>query len=165
MMPIDGSELSDDWGDIRQLSLPQKIEAVREARLLFGKKAAQRVWVELQLPKLNQEGGQRADKLPDDFRQFLDECVNFDGVGELPAKNLLEAFRHWAVERRRTLRSKAFVAKAIRSMGVQTRKSGSTIYLGCSLREVPDPLGEAQQSLFPVAPADTASSCGLGRPA
>ena len=145
----DRSQPAHDWGDVSKLSLPQKIEAVREARLIFGKIAAQRVWAALQLPTLNRPRvSRRSDVLPDDLRQFLDNRVDFDGVGEIRARHLLEAYRHWAIEQGRPARSGTLIGRALRGAGVRARKSGSTVYLGCSLRETSGASENAQPSLF-----------------
>jgi hypothetical protein len=125
-------------------TLSTKVALVREARELFGKVAAQRVWDQLGLPHPT-ASSKKQSILPDIVRRFLNEATVPAPGKELTARAMHRAYISWARAKGCPPLSAQSLGKICSRMGMTRRKSGSTIYLDIDTR--PSDVYQSEMSL------------------
>ena len=121
------------WSDITE-----KLTLVKQARLAFGRKAAQELWDRLGLPPVHIEGKSPAaasdDGLMPYLDEFLEECTEKDGGGMVQAIELYKLYSLWASAKKVPHFTLTMFGILMRKKGVQKRTSRHAHYLGLRIR-------------------------------
>ena len=112
-----------------------KLQMVRETRLTLGRKAAAAIWLEVGLPV----AGQVAERSPamqgvDFVQQFLADCTEEDGQGQVQARMLHERYADWARKNEAPAMTERALAMCLDALGIQKSRGRLHTYLGIRLK-------------------------------
>ncbi|WP_075996332.1 BRO-N domain-containing protein [Salaquimonas pukyongi] len=120
-----------------EMSFRDKIAAVREARLVRGRRAALDTWKALGLPAA--KAGHAGTRTGTDFSnicQFLNERTVPDSAADIWASDLYAVYQRWAKQNELPIVSRnPFGKYVVQSEQVVVRKSGTTKYCGLRVRK------------------------------
>ena len=123
-----------DWQIIRE-----KIITVRETRLTFGKKAAAVMWGRLGLPETSerQEKETKTNQGIDFVQQFLSDCTEEYGAGQVQASVMKAAFDAWALAHKYPAMTDTAFGRCMTALDAKRRDSGRLrFYLGLKLKHI-----------------------------
>lgn len=122
-----------DWD-----ALTEKLNLVKQARLTYGRKAAQGMWERLGLPPV--DGGTEKPLAANYegmfayLHDFLDECTEQGGGFMVLAGELFKLYTAWAKANNAPFFTAVGFGKAIAQSGIRKRRSNQTYYLGVRIR-------------------------------
>lgn len=118
--------------------LAENLQLVKQARLAFGRKAAQAMWNRLGLPPIEDDPPEAAaaesDGMMSYLNDFLEECTERGAGGMCQAGELFKLYSSWASANSAPYFTQVGFGKAIVRAGIRRRKSRHQYYLGIRIR-------------------------------
>ena len=115
-----------------------KLALIKQARLTYGRKAAQELWARLGLPDVSEDGAGRAATHEDDLltyvRDFLEECTEAGAGLMVQSSELHKLYGAWASANKAPHFTMVMFGRVIRQAGIRIRQARVTYYLGIRIR-------------------------------
>ena len=122
------------------IDLAPALAVVREARQLFGRPVARRLWPQLGLPEVARSDEIAYEmatgyELPESIARWMEYCVLVDEAAQYSSAALYASYRDWCDDNDRAAVSQTAFGRALSHMGYQNKKdaAGNMLRLGLKL--------------------------------
>lgn len=134
-----GEQLSARYDPVAIADLGPALAVIREARHLFGRRAARRMWPKLGLPDVSVDDEARFEvasgyQVPGSILGWLSECTQQMPEGRSFAAELYESYQNFCVDEKISPENQAKFGRALGRMGFTTKKANGGLIMRCGLQ-------------------------------